>query len=110
MGCIRNDGCGTLRSRLLDFLIRHKVSARAHRCETPRDSFEISLPISFAFCLKRKSARETRAAFVLLANSPTVMGENISLSGIVTERTSALSFSFSRCTSFEYKSTLVTQF
>lgn len=37
------------------------------------------------------SPRETRAAFVLLENSPTVMGENISLSRIVTERMSALS-------------------
>lgn len=28
--------------------------------ETPRDSFEISLPISFTFCLKRKSAQDAR--------------------------------------------------
>lgn len=60
VGCSRNDGCGTLRSRLLDFLVPHKVSARARRCETPWNSFEISLPISFAFCLKRKSARNAR--------------------------------------------------
>lgn len=96
----------TLRSRLLDFLIPIKLARElvvATFFEIPSRSLYPSLS---PFVLNG-SPRETRAHRVCPFGkfSPTVMGENISLSGIVSERTSAL-----RCTFLEYKSALVTQF
>lgn len=56
--------CGICRSRLLDSLVRREVSrsSTVARLRIPSRS----LPISFVFCLERKSARAT---FVLFGES-----------------------------------------
>lgn len=100
----------TLRSRLLDFLIPIKLARElvvATFFEIPSRSLYPSLYPSLSPFVLNGSPRETRAHRVCSFGkfSPTVMGENISLSGIVSERTSSL-----QCTSLEYKSALVTQF